>query len=300
MISPLPHNSLIELAIEPKSTTDMERLGLALLHLADENPAIAVKIDAETGQAIIGGVSERHLDEVLDRLRHEFRVETRIGALQLAYRETLSQAGTVDYTHKDTIKGTGKAARVVIEFGPGATGSGFVFQSRVSDPETPRDCLPAIEKGLLSVRDNGLIAGFPVIDVKATLMEAHSREGALDAQAFEIAARAAFREARHVCAPALLEPVMTVEVTAPTEFRHALKDDLTRRGADFPARNRLAAAGTIFATVPLSKLIGYARVLERLADGRAEAVLAFDRYQQVPIRHNPEDEPFPPAIGMRA
>lgn len=300
MISPLPHNSLIEIALDPKSKADLDRLVPALQRLADEDSAVAIKLDADSGQAIIGGISERHLTEVLDRLHHEFRVEARIGAPQVAYRETLSRAGTIEYAHKDTIKGTGGTARVVIEFGPAATGSGFVFESRISDAEMPRDRIAAIEKGLLSVRENGLIAGFPVIDVKATLIEASSRDGASDTRAFEIAARAAFRKAKHVCAPKLLEPVMTVEVTATSGLFNALKDDLTHRGADFPIRDSLVAAGTIVATAPLSKLIGYARDLEKLAAGHAKAVLTFDRYRRVSTRRQPEDDPFPPAIGMRA
>ncbi len=199
---------VIELAIEPKSKGDQEKLGIALQRLAAEDPSFRMKTDEESGQTIIAGMGELHLDILVDRMKREFKVEANIGAPQVAYRESLGQAGTVDYTHKKQSGGSGQFARVKIEFEPGEPGSGFVFESKIVGGSVPKEYIPGVEKGLNSVMENGLLAGFPVIDVKATLIDGAYHDVDSSVLAFEIAGRAAFREAKNHCAPKLLEPIM--------------------------------------------------------------------------------------------
>ena len=209
---------VIELAIEPKSKGDQEKLGIALQRLAAEDPSFRMKTDEESGQTIIAGMGELHLDILVDRMKREFKVEANIGAPQVAYRESLGQAGTVDYTHKKQSGGSGQFARVKIEFEPGEPGSGFVFESKIVGGSVPKEYIPGVEKGLNSVMENGLLAGFPVIDVKATLIDGAYHDVDSSVLAFEIAGRAAFREAKNHCAPKLLEPIMKVEVVTPDEY----------------------------------------------------------------------------------
>src|SRR5271156_3627008 len=209
---------VIEIAIEPKSKADQEKLGVALAKLAAEDPSFRVSTDQESGQTILKGMGELHLDIKVDILRRTYKVDANIGAPQVAYRETLGRKVDIDYTHKKQTGGSGQFARVKITFEPVEPGSGFVFESKIVGGNVPKEYIPGVEKGLVSAKENGLLAGFPVIDFKATLYDGGYHDVDSSVLAFEIAARAAFRELREKGAPKLLEPIMKVEVTTPDEY----------------------------------------------------------------------------------
>jgi elongation factor G len=273
---------VIELAIEPKSKADQEKLGVALQRLAAEDPSFRTKSDEESGQTIIAGMGELHLDILVDRMKREFGVEANIGAPQVAYRESLGKPGYVDYTHKKQSGGSGQFARVKIEFEPGETGSGFVFESKVVGGNVPREYIPGVEKGLKSVMDNGLLAGFPVIDVKATLMDGAYHDVDSSVLAFEIAARAAFRECKHECAPKLLEPIMKVEVVTPDDYTGSVIGDLNSRRGQIAGQEMRGNATVVNAMVPLANMFGYVNNLRSATQGRAQFTMQFDHYSAVP------------------
>ncbi|GLK50910.1 MULTISPECIES: elongation factor G [Maricaulis] len=273
---------VIELAIEPKSKGDQEKLGIALQRLAAEDPSFRMKTDEESGQTIIAGMGELHLDILVDRMKREFKVEANIGAPQVAYRESLGQAGTVDYTHKKQSGGSGQFARVKIEFEPGEPGSGFVFESKIVGGSVPKEYIPGVEKGLNSVMENGLLAGFPVIDVKATLIDGAYHDVDSSVLAFEIAGRAAFREAKHHCAPKLLEPIMKVEVVTPDEYTGSVIGDLNSRRGQIAGQEMRGNATVVNAMVPLANMFGYVNNLRSATQGRAQFTMQFDHYEPVP------------------
>jgi elongation factor G len=273
---------VIELAIEPKSKADQEKLGVALQRLAAEDPSFRMKTDEESGQTIIAGMGELHLDILVDRMRREFKVEANVGAPQVAYRESLGQAGTVDYTHKKQSGGSGQFARVKIEFEPGEAGSGFVFESKIVGGSVPKEYIPGVEKGLKSVMDGGLIAGFPVIDVKATLIDGAYHDVDSSVLAFEIAGRAAFREAKAHCAPKLLEPIMKVEVVTPDEYTGSVIGDLNSRRGQIAGQEMRGNATVVNAMVPLANMFGYVNNLRSATQGRAQFTMQFDHYEPVP------------------
>jgi len=273
---------VIELAIEPKSKADQEKLGIALQRLAAEDPSFRMKTDEESGQTIIAGMGELHLDILVDRMRREFGVEANIGAPQVAYRESLGQASLIDYTHKKQSGGSGQFARVKIEFAPGETGSGFVFESKVVGGNVPREYIPGVEKGLKSVMDNGLLAGFPVIDVSATLVDGAYHDVDSSVMAFEIAARAAFRECKHHCAPKLLEPIMKVEVVTPDDYTGGVIGDLNSRRGQIAGQEMRGNATVVNAMVPLANMFGYVNNLRSATQGRAQFTMQFDHYSAVP------------------
>ena len=273
---------VIELAIEPKSKGDQEKLGVALQRLAAEDPSFRMKSDEESGQTIIAGMGELHLDILVDRMKREFKVEANIGAPQVAYRESLGQAGTVDYTHKKQSGGSGQFGRVKIEFEPGEAGSGFVFDSKIVGGSVPKEYIPGVEKGLKSVMDNGLLAGFPVIDVKATLVDGAYHDVDSSVLAFEIAARAAFREAKNHCAPRLLEPIMKVEVVTPDEYTGSVIGDLNSRRGQIAGQEMRGNATVVNAMVPLANMFGYVNNLRSATQGRAQFTMQFDHYDPVP------------------
>jgi len=279
MIFPEP---VIELAIEPKSKADQEKLGIALQRLAAEDPSFRMKTDLDSGQTIIAGMGELHLDILVDRMRREYKVEANIGAPQVAYREALGKAGLVDYTHKKQSGGSGQFARVKIEFSPGEPGSGFVFESKVVGGSVPREYIPGVEKGLKSVMDNGLIAGFPVIDVHANLIDGAFHDVDSSVLAFEIAARAAFREAKQHCAPKLLEPIMKVEVVTPDEYTGGVIGDLNSRRGQISGQEMRGNATVVNAMVPLANMFGYVSNLRSATQGRAQFTMQFDHYEAVP------------------
>ncbi|MCK5554617.1 MAG: elongation factor G, partial [Alphaproteobacteria bacterium] len=206
---------VIMIAVEPKTKADQEKMGIALQRLAAEDPSFRVSVDHESGQTIIKGMGELHLDIIVDRMKREFKVEANIGAPQVAYRETITQVGEIDYTHKKQTGGSGQFARVIIRFEPGDVGSGFIFEEKVTGGSVPKEFIPGVEKGMTAQKETGVVAGFPCIDFKATLFDGASHDVDSSVMAFEIAARAAFREGILKCKPVLLEPIMTVEVVTP-------------------------------------------------------------------------------------
>ena len=222
---------VIEVAVEPKSKADQEKMGLALSRLAQEDPSFRVSVDHESGQTVIKGMGELHLEIIVDRMKREFKVEANVGAPQVAYRETITKAAEIDYTHKKQTGGSGQFAKIKIRFEPGAENKGFEFVSAIVGGAVPREYIPGVEKGLVSAKDTGVIAGFPMIDVKATLIDGAYHDVDSSALAFEIAARAAFREGIPKCGPKLLEPIMSVEVVTPEDYMGDVIGDLnSRRG----------------------------------------------------------------------
>ena len=273
---------VIEIAIEPKSKADQEKLGVALQKLASEDPTFRVSTDPESGQTRLKGMGELHLDIKVDILRRTYKVDANIGAPQVAYRESLGKKTDIDYTHKKQTGGTGQFARVKIEFEPGEVGSGFVFESKVVGGNVPKEFIPGVQKGLESAKDNGLLAGFPVIDFKATLYDGAYHDVDSSVLAFEIAARAAFRELREKGAPKLLEPIMKVEVTTPEDYVGDVIGDLNSRRGMIQGSDQRGNAQVINAMVPLANMFGYVNNLRSMSQGRANFHMEFDHYEAVP------------------
>jgi elongation factor G len=273
---------VIEIAVEPKTKGDQEKMGQALARLAQEDPSFRVSSDAESGQTIIKGMGELHLDIIVDRMRREFKVEANVGAPQVAYRETITKAVHIDYTHKKQTGGAGQFARVQIDFEPSEPGAGFVFVNKVVGGSVPKEYIPGVEKGLDSARNTGVLAGFPVIDVKATLVDGASHDVDSSVMAFEIAARAAFREGIQKAAPRLLEPIMKVEVVTPEEYMGDIIGDLNSRRGNVESMDQRGNARVITAMVPLANMFGYINTLRSTSQGRAQYTMHFNRYEQVP------------------
>ncbi|WP_417520238.1 elongation factor G [Minwuia sp.] len=273
---------VIEVALEPKTKADHEKMSLALGRLAQEDPSFRVETDQESGQTIIKGMGELHLDIIVDRMRREFKVEANVGAPQVAYRETLTRETEIDYTHKKQTGGSGQFARIKLVLGPGEVGSGFVFESKIVGGSVPKEYIPGVEKGLRSVVDNGVLAGFPLIDVQATLVDGASHDVDSSVLAFEIAARAAFREAAPKAGAKLLEPMMSVEVVTPEEFVGDVMGDLNSRRGQVQGSEPRGNATAIDAMVPLANMFGYVNTLRSMTQGRAQFTMQFDHYEQVP------------------
>ncbi|MBL4720750.1 MAG: elongation factor G, partial [Alphaproteobacteria bacterium] len=273
---------VIEIAVEPKTKSDQERMGMALGRLAQEDPSFRVTTDHESGQTIIKGMGELHLDIIVDRMRREFKVEANIGAPQVAYRETITKAVEVDYTHKKQTGGSGQYARVILQFVPGKPGSGYQFESKLHGSNVPREYIPGVEKGLNSSRDSGVLAGFPVIDFQVKLVDGGSHDVDSSVMAFEIAARAAFREAMQKAAARLLEPVMKVEVVTPEDYMGDIIGDLNSRRGQVGTMDQRGNARVISAMVPLANMFGYINTLRSMSQGRAQYSMHFDHYEQVP------------------
>jgi elongation factor G len=273
---------VIEIAVEPKTKADHDKLSAALQRLAQEDPSFNVSTDEESGQTVLKGMGELHLDILIDRMKREFNVDANVGAPQVAYRETISQAYDCDYTHKKQTGGSGQFARVQILFEPGEPGSGYAFESKVVGGSVPREFIPGVEKGLASARENGVILGFPVIDFKATLHDGASHDVDSSVMAFEIAARAAFREAMPRAKPKLLEPVMKVEVVTPDDFTGTITGDLSSRRGQVQGMEMRGNAQVINAMVPLANMFGYINTLRSSSQGRAQFTMQFDHYAEVP------------------
>ena len=273
---------VIEIAVEPKSKADQEKMSTALQRLAAEDPSFRVAVDHESGQTVIKGMGELHLDIIVDRMKREFKVEANIGAPQVAYRETITQMGEIDYTHKKQSGGSGQFARVIIRFEPGEVGSGFEFKAEIVGGSVPKEYIPGVEKGLESSKDNGVVAGFPCIDFKATLYDGAYHDVDSSALAFEIAARAAFREGIPKCKPVLLEPVMKVEVVTPEEYMGDVIGDLNSRRGQVGSMDSRGNARVITAMVPLANMFGYINTLRSMSQGRAQYSMHFDHYDPVP------------------
>ncbi len=273
---------VIEIAVEPKTKTDQEKMGQALARLATEDPSFRVAVDHESGQTIIKGMGELHLEIIVDRMKREFKVDANVGAPQVAYRETITRVSEVDYTHKKQTGGSGQYARVKMRFEPLAPGSGFEFENDVVGGTVPKEYVPGVEKGIRGSIDNGVLAGFPVIDFKATLTDGAYHEVDSSALAFEIASRAAFKEGMQKAAPKLLEPVMSVEVVTPEEYMGDVIGDLNSRRGQVTGMDQRGNARVITAMVPLANMFGYVNTLRSMSQGRAQYTMHFDHYEQVP------------------
>ena len=273
---------VIEIAVEPKTKADIEKMGLALSRLAMEDPSFRVTSNTETGQTIIKGMGELHLDIIVDRLKREFKVEANVGAPQVAYRETISAAYDCDYTHKKQSGGAGQFARVKILFEPLPPGSGYQFENKVVGGNVPKEYIPGVEKGLEQAKETGVIAGFPCTDFKATLHDGAYHDVDSSTMAFEIAARACFREGIPQAKPKLLEPVMKVEVITPEDYMGDIIGDLNSRRGQVSGMDQRGNARVIDATVPLANMFGYVNNLRSMSQGRAQYTMQFDHYAEVP------------------
>jgi len=273
---------VIEIAVEPKTKADQEKLGVALAKLASEDPSFTVSTDHESGQTILKGMGELHLDIKIDILKRTYKVEANIGAPQVAYRESISRKAEIDYTHKKQTGGTGQFARVKLVFEPGEPGSDFVFESAIVGGAVPKEYIPGVEKGLKSAKDNGLLAGFPVIDVKATLVDGAFHDVDSSVLAFEIASRAAFKELREKGGPKLLEPIMAVEVVTPEEYLGSVIGDLNGRRGMIQGQDMRGNATVVNAFVPLANMFGYVNTLRGMSQGRAQFTMQYDHYEPVP------------------
>jgi len=273
---------VIEVAVEPKTKADHEKMGQALARLAQEDPSFRVNTDEESGQTIIKGMGELHLEILVDRMRREFKVEANVGAPQVAYRETISKKTDVDYSHKKQSGGAGQFARVKITFEPGEPGSGYEFINKIKGGNIPTEYIPGLQKGLISQQQSGVMAGFPCIDFKATLTDGAYHDVDSSALAFEIAARAAFREGIAKASPVLLEPMMKVEVITPEEYMGDVIGDLNSRRGQVQEMTTRGNANVINGMVPLANMFGYVNNLRSLTQGRANYSMQFDHYEQVP------------------
>ncbi len=273
---------VIEIAIEPKTKADQEKMGMALSRLASEDPSFRVSTDHETGQTVIKGMGELHLEIKVDILKREYKVDANIGAPQVAYRETITRQNEIDYTHKKQSGGAGQFARVKIVFEPLEPGLGFVFENKIVGGSVPKEYIPGVQKGLTSALETGVVAGFPMIDFKATLIDGAYHDVDSSTLAFEIAARAAFREGIGKCAPKLLEPIMKVEVVTPEDYMGDVIGDLNSRRGQVTGMDQRANARVINAMVPLATMFGYVNTLRSMSQGRAQFSMVFDHYEQVP------------------
>ena len=279
MVFPEP---VIQLAVEPKTKADVEKMGLALGRLAMEDPSFRVTSDPDSGQTIIAGMGELHLDIIVDRLRREFKVDANVGDPQVAYRETITKPCDIEYTHKKQSGGAGQFAKVKIKFEPTEDHTGFEFLNTVVGGNVPKEYIPGVEKGLRTAMDSGVIAGYPVTGVKATLYDGAYHEVDSNVMCFEIAARAAFREGMAQAAPKLLEPIMKVEVVTPEEYMGDIIGDLNSRRGLVNGMDQRGNARVVDAFVPLSQMFGYVNTLRSLSQGRAQYTMIFDHYAEVP------------------
>lgn len=273
---------VIEIAVEPKTKGDQEKMGQALARLATEDPSFRVSVDHESGQTVIKGMGELHLEIIVDRMKREFKVDANVGAPQVAYRETITRVSEIDYTHKKQTGGSGQFARVKIRFEPQEPGFGFEFKSAVVGGNVPKEYIPGVEKGIKGSLDNGVLAGFPVIDFRAVLYDGAYHDVDSSVLAFEIAARAAFKEGIMKAAPKLLEPVMKVEVVTPRDYMGDVIGDLNSRRGRITGQDQRGNAEVINAMVPLANMFGYVNTLRSMSQGRAQYTMHFDHYEQVP------------------
>ena len=272
---------VIEISVEPKSKNDQEKMSAGLARLAAEDPSFKVTTDIESGQTIMKGMGELHLDILIDRLKREFKVEANIGAPQVAYRETITKEVEIDYTHKKQSGGAGQFARIKMIFTPDKE-DGYSFKNSIRGGNVPTEYIPGVEKGIKFQKDTGIVAGFPVIDFKAELVDGASHDVDSSVLAFEIAARAAFREAMTKAAARLLEPIMKVEVVTPEEYMGDIIGDLNSRRGNVGGMDQRGNARVIDCMVPLANMFGYVNNLRSMSQGRAQFTMQFDHYEQVP------------------
>ncbi|WP_175869286.1 elongation factor G [Bartonella gabonensis] len=272
---------VIEIAIEPKTKADQEKMGIALNRLAAEDPSFRVKSDEESGQTIIAGMGELHLDIIVDRMRREFKVEANVGQPQVAYRESITKMTEIDYTHKKQSGGAGQFARVKIVFEP-HEGDDFIFESKIVGGAVPKEYIPGVQKGIESVMGSGPLAGFPMLGVKATLIDGAYHDVDSSVLAFEIAARAAFRDGAKKAGAQLLEPIMKVEVVTPDDYVGDVIGDLNSRRGQISGTEARGIATVVNAMVPLANMFGYVNTLRSMSQGRAQYTMQFDHYEPVP------------------
>ncbi len=273
---------VIELAVEPKTKADQEKMGIALQRLAAEDPSFRVATDEESGQTIIKGMGELHLDILVDRMKREFKVEANVGQPQVAYRETITREADIDYTHKKQSGGSGQFARIKMRVLPQEPGAGYEFESQIVGGSIPKEYIPGVEKGINSVRENGLLVGFPILDFKIELYDGAFHDVDSSVLAFEIAARAALRENQGQLGMALLEPVMKVEVVTPEEYTGTVIGDLNSRRGQIQEQEMRGNANVVHAMVPLANMFGYVNNLRSATQGRAQYTMQFDHYERVP------------------
>ena len=273
---------VIEIAIEPKTKADQEKMSTALQRLAAEDPSFRVSVDHESGQTIMKGMGELHLDILVDRMKREFKVEANIGAPQVAYRETITKSCEISYTHKKQTGGSGQFAKIDLVFEPTEPGEGFIFESKVVGGNVPREYIPGVEKGLKQAKETGIVAGFPVLDFKVTLVDGAYHDVDSSVMAFEIAAKSAFKEGMQKAGPQLLEPMMSVEVVTPEEYMGDIIGDLNSRRGQVASMEDRGNAKVITAMVPLANMFGYINNLRSQSQGRANYTMQFDHYEPVP------------------
>jgi len=273
---------VIEISIEPNSKGDQEKMGMALSRLAKEDPSFRVKSDEESGQTIIAGMGELHLDIIVDRMKREFKVEANVGQPQVAYRETISKKAEIDYTHKKQSGGSGQFARVKMVVEPNETGGGNTFASEIVGGSVPKEYIPGVEKGLNSVWDSGVLIGFPLVDMKVTLVDGAYHEVDSSAIAFEIASRAALRDGCDKAGLKLLEPVMDVEIVTPDEFVGTVIGDVNSRRGQVRGQEVRGNATVVSCFVPLANMFGYINTLRSSTQGRASYTMQFAHYSEVP------------------
>jgi elongation factor G len=273
---------VIEIAVEPKTKADQEKMGVALQRLSAEDPSFRVETDIESGQTIMKGMGELHLDILVDRMKREFKVEANIGAPQVAYRETIGHEVEHSYTHKKQSGGSGQFGEVKMQIIPTVPGEGYSFESKVVGGSVPKEYIPGVEKGILSVMDNGPLAGFPVIDFKVVLLDGKFHDVDSSIMAFEIAARMCMREGMRKAGAKLLEPIMKVEVITPEEYTGGIIGDLTSRRGQVQGQDTRGVAIAIDAMVPLANMFGYINTLRSMSSGRAQFSMQFDHYDPVP------------------
>ena len=279
---------VIEIAVEPKTKADQEKMGEALGRLAKEDPSFRVTSDEESGQTIIKGMGELHLDIIVDRMKREFKVEANVGAPQVAYRETLENASEVEYTHKKQSGGAGQFAKVKLLVEPQEPGAGRSVESKIKGGAIPKEFIPGVEKGIETVSDGGILAGFPMIDYKVTILDGLHHDVDSSVLAFELASRACFKEACTKGTLKLLEPVMRVEVVTPEDYMGDVIGDLNSRRGQISTQEQRGNATVITAMVPLANMFGYINNLRSMSQGRAQYSMFFDHYSKVP--QNVQDE----------
>ena len=272
---------VIEVAVEPKTKADQEKMGIALQKLAEEDPTFRVHTDQETGQTVIAGMGELHLDVLVTRMKDEFQVEANIGKPQVAYRETLRQAADCEGKYIKQSGGRGQYGHVWVKFEPNPD-KGYEFVDAIVGGVVPREYIPVVDKGLQEALQTGVLAGYPMIDVKATLFDGSYHDVDSNEMAFKIAASFALKEAKNKCHPVLLEPIMKVEVTTPDEYFGNVMGDLTSRRGRPLGQESVGNAVRLDAMVPLSEMFGYATSLRSNTQGRGNFVMVFDHYEEVP------------------
>jgi len=273
---------VIEIAVEPKTKADQEKMGIALARLAAEDPSFRVETDFESGQTIMKGMGELHLDILVDRMKREFKVEANIGAPQVAYRETIGHEVEHSYTHKKQSGGSGQFAEVKLVITPTQPGEGYSFESKIVGGAVPKEYVPGVEKGIKSVMDSGPLAGFPVIDFKVALIDGKFHDVDSSVLAFEIASRMCMREGLRKAGAKLLEPIMKVEVVTPEEYTGGVIGDLTSRRGMVQGQDSRGNANVITSFVPLANMFGYINTLRSMSSGRAQFTMQFDHYEAVP------------------